>query len=189
MEIGISGYYSMAFKNLTSLYRYRPTGKTCGVAVRIAANNVTIDCKGGTINSTGVDFQVNNAKNLIVQNCALMGNVLDAQGASVLIANSTVTANARNDTAFLASRSNVTLINTVVAGYDNYSELTNSSVLLNLSHAKGTSTISGNYTQTGTAPRAVYPYGLLCFDALLAASGAALVVYSLIRSRHGRKDG
>jgi hypothetical protein len=188
MQIGIPGYYSMAFKNLTRLYLYHPTGKTCGVAVRIVVNNVTIDCKGGTINSTYVDFLVNNAKNLVVQNCALRGNVLNAHSASVLIANSTVTANERNDTAFLASRSNVALMNTVVTGYDNYAELTNSSVLLNLSTAKGTSTISGNYTQTGTAPKAVYSYGLLCFDALLAASGAALIVYSLICGRRRRKD-
>ena len=191
LPLGTPGYYSMVFKNLTRVWRYDPTGDTCGVPVRIVTSDVAVDCMGGTINSTNVDFMVSDANNVVVQNCVLMGNVLNAQNANVIITNSTIIANARSDTAFSGRASNLFVINTKIIGYDNYSlDLANSTLLLlSSSSLKGPGAVVQNgYVEAGTVARIRYSYETIFLLLLSSAFGIALILYSLIGGRSRKRN-
>ncbi len=126
--LSVPGRYSMAFNALTELNTFWPSGDTCANAVTIASSNVTIDCRGGAINSTRSTVTVLNSGGVVVENCRLSGNSIVSQNSVLKIYNSTLTANGPKDAAFSGSGSAIELFNTSVNGYSTYSSMQNSTI-------------------------------------------------------------
>jgi len=126
--IHIPGYYSMVFKSLNLLNIFFPTNIICQNALTIQSNNITIDCKNGAINSTGVTVSILNSENVTLENCNIFGNAITAINSQLKIINTTIRANNLSNIAFSGFGSNVELVNTIVFGYNNYSNFNDSSI-------------------------------------------------------------
>lgn len=128
MPISIPGYYSMAFNSLNALDIFFHTNQTCRDALKVESSNVTINCRGGIINSTAVSVQVINSTNVTLENCRIFGNATRLLNSQLSIVNSTLYANNPSDFAFSGSHNNIRLVDTKISGYLNYSRLSNSSL-------------------------------------------------------------
>jgi len=122
--INRSGYYSMVYNNLTDLRIFWRGTQLCLLPIYIShASNVTIDCKGGTVNSTITDISVIKSKGIDVENCRLLGNALHLlNSTNVTIENTTMTAT--NNSSYVMNislTSNIFLVNDNLSGYANYS--------------------------------------------------------------------
>ncbi|MGC8586644.1 MAG: hypothetical protein ACP5K5_03845 [Candidatus Micrarchaeia archaeon] len=125
----IPGYYSLAYGSLHQLRTFWTTNKTCATPLIIKSNNVTIDCKGGVINSTDISISVLDSNMVEIENCNVYGNAFYIQNSNfTAILNSKLYANSPNETAIVAYNSNVILSNVTFYGYSKEYNLTKSSV-------------------------------------------------------------
>ena len=118
----------MAFHSLNALDIFFHTNQTCRDALKIESSNVTINCRGGIINSTAVSVQVIDSTNVTLENCRIFGNATRLLNSQLSIVNSTLHANNPSDFAFSGSYNNIRLIDTKISSYLNYSRLSNSSL-------------------------------------------------------------
>ena len=119
MPITNSGYYTLVYSSLHLLNTFTPSNTTCENALTIYANNVTLDCNGGRINSTNQSILGIGADNLTIKDCNIHGNGLllkNAKNASVL--DSSFYANSFTDTAVNANQSSLRLSNVSFYGYN-----------------------------------------------------------------------
>jgi hypothetical protein len=96
--ITLSGYYSLAYGSLHMLNTFWITNQTCTTSLTIQANNVTINCNGGFINSTEVSVSLINARNVTLENCKIYGNAVHASySTGINLQNTTLYANNATD--------------------------------------------------------------------------------------------
>ncbi len=118
--IMIPGTYSMAFPDLTLLDVFSPSSLICSHAVKIVSDNVTINCRGGVINSTNQTVLVQSSQNVTLENCKLGGNAITAYDSELSIVNSTLTANNESNYAFSGARSTIYLRSAQILGYSQH---------------------------------------------------------------------
>lgn len=68
------GYYTMPYHTVSNMYAFWLDGKPCVTAVSVQSSNVTVNCEGASLNSTGVAFNVADAANVTIENCRINGN-------------------------------------------------------------------------------------------------------------------
>jgi hypothetical protein len=130
--ITLPGYYSLAYGSLHMLNTFTITNQTCATPLSIIANNVTIDCKNGTINSTKTSVLINEGTNITIENCNIYGNAFYIYSSkNVKIINSNLYANTKNETAITAIYSSVIIKNVTFNGYSKDYQIINSSIHLN----------------------------------------------------------
>lgn len=129
LPIEVPGYYSMAYSTLTKLDVFYPSNSICQNALTITGSNITIDCKGGEINSTNTSIIVQSADNVTLENCKIYGNSVYGSSASIDIVNSSLIADNASNVAFSGSFSQIRLYSTSVSGYEKYSTMQNSSIV------------------------------------------------------------
>ncbi len=116
--IQIPGHYSFVYGSLHPLNWFWITNETCATALTIQSDNVIIDCKGGTINSTGYGLFMQSVKNVTVKNCNIYGNVINVSNSEgIYLTNSTFYAHSWDDVGITATHSNLTLLNDRFIGY------------------------------------------------------------------------
>lgn len=82
------GYYSFAGDKLYVLtYPYLTNDSLCDVGTIITANDVVIDCRGGSITANYSAFYISNSKNVSIENCKIYGNGIYAINSSVKVVN------------------------------------------------------------------------------------------------------
>jgi hypothetical protein len=118
IPLNMSGYYSMNVHELYLPGIFQPTNKTCDYAVTVDISNVTINCKGGVINSTKQSIQVFDSKNVNFENCNIEGNAFNLYNSSVEVINSSVKADYHNNTLVSGMLSNITFVYTKINGYN-----------------------------------------------------------------------
>ncbi|MDE1825831.1 MAG: hypothetical protein KGH61_04730 [Candidatus Micrarchaeota archaeon] len=74
------GYYPLAYGSVRPLHIFWLTNGTCAIGVPIDANNVTVDCRNGTINSTVVGVRIGGSNNVTIENCNLHGSGVNVSG-------------------------------------------------------------------------------------------------------------
>jgi hypothetical protein len=151
--ISIPGYYTMSQKYLGLLNTFWSTNITCDTALKIVVPKVTINCLGGTINSTNESVYLINGQYTTLENCRIKGNAIDAiDSENISIYNSSIIANNYTNVPFTLYRSSLYLYDTNVTGYSNNAILLNgSSVSYNNTEFNiVTTTISYNTTVTST---------------------------------------
>ncbi len=149
-SISIPGYYTMAYKYLGRLDAFWPTNKTCGNALFITQPNITINCMGGTINSTNNSIELMNGNNAKFENCRIQGNAIRSQDSSnISVYNSTIIANNATNVPFNLSYSSLKLYNTKVQGFSKLPIL-NHSNLTDLNGSIKITTTTINYTNIYT---------------------------------------
>ncbi len=121
--VDLPGYYTLTYNNLTSFGVFARSNQTCSVPLPINASNVIVNCRGGSINSTGTSVSIATSNNVSIENCKLYGNALYVHRSSnIFIRNTSMMAN--NDTNVIINASNSTGIyfeNDVISGYSNQS--------------------------------------------------------------------
>ena len=68
------GYYPLAYGSVRPLRIFWLANGTCATAIPIYSDNVTVDCKNGTINSSQVGVRIENSRNVTIENCNLHGS-------------------------------------------------------------------------------------------------------------------
>jgi hypothetical protein len=188
--IRIPGYYSMAYNTLTRLNVYHPSGNTCGTAVTIMSNDVTIDCRGGEINSTVVDFQILDVTNVTVKNCNLKGNAFLVRNSNVTVENSTMTANNQEDIALRALSSDIKVSKVSFSGYLNSSELVESAMttISPVNETNSTVIQTTDFATLATPLGGIELEGALYLVAAMALAGMAMIIYSLVCSMKKKRE-
>ncbi len=149
----MSGYYTMAQKYLGLLNTFFPSNVTCTNALSIVSSNITINCKGGTINSTNTTIDMLNADNQVFENCKIRGNALNARDAgNIRIYNSTITANNATNIPFMLNDSSLYLYGTNVTGYSRDPVLVGNSTIKSYNSTYVTATTTIDYNSTTIAP-------------------------------------
>jgi len=179
-QILYPGYYSMPYKNLSILHTFWLNGSLCNVPVDIIVSNVTIDCRGGNINSNNVSIEINSVKNTRIENCNIYGNGFRIDSASnVTVLNTNVIADTRGDIAFnISDSSNVLLDNVHMVGYANYSRI------VSLGSSVTTNSISYNNTMNFTFNNTINPYNNTSGNAGGSTANATITIRIDTPSRH-----
>lgn len=133
-QILFPGYYSMPYKNLNMLNTFWVNGSLCNVPINVVANNVTIDCRGGNINSNNVSIEISGASNTKVENCNVYGNGFRINNADMVnITNTNVISDKPGNIAFNVSGSaNVIISNVSVVGYGASDRVLNVSSMISM---------------------------------------------------------
>ena len=193
-----SGYYTLAYGSLHLLNTFTPSGTTCENALTLYANNVTLDCNGGRINSTNQSILGIGTANLTIKDCNIHGNGLlleNAKNASIL--NSSFYANSFTNTAVNANQSSLRLSNVSFYGYDKANAImsTNSEItysgtaFYNNTHASENQTHTTGNTTNSTTTLPLYGNGSTAylFIAAFAAFIAAIVLLYALVSKGGQR--
>jgi hypothetical protein len=149
--IFMPGYYTMAQKYLGLLNTFWPTNHTCNTALEIVHPKVTINCLGGTINSTNESVRLINGQDTVLENCRIKGNALNAlDSENISIYNSSIVANNQTNVPFVLDKSSLYLYNTNVTGYSRNAVLLSGSLIKfnNTEFNIATTTIDYNSTTT-----------------------------------------
>ncbi|MFP3278833.1 MAG: hypothetical protein RXP92_00780 [Candidatus Micrarchaeota archaeon] len=107
--ISAPGYYPFAYNSLNQINVFWLTNKICSIGMDIGASNVLINCRGGYVKSTNVDFRVSGQTNVTIENCLLYGNGILAASSNLTIYNTTFIANSSVDKAIWANNSDISL--------------------------------------------------------------------------------
>jgi len=107
--IGMPGYYPFAYNSLNQINVFWLTNKICSIGMDIGASNVLVNCRGGYVKSTNIDFRVSGQRNVTIENCFLYGNGISAISSNLTIYNTTFIANSSADRAILANNSDIYL--------------------------------------------------------------------------------
>lgn len=127
----IPGYYSLAYGSLHMLRTFWITNVTCATPLIIRTDNITVNCKGGTINSTGTSINIAGIKNVTVENCNIYGNALLLSNSNdIKLINSVLRANSANNIAIVARNSNLTMTNDTIIGYAKIYNLNDSNITM-----------------------------------------------------------
>ncbi|HIH50153.1 TPA: hypothetical protein HA291_01710 [Candidatus Micrarchaeota archaeon] len=121
--VDLPGYYTLTYNNLTAFGLFARSNQTCSVPLPINASDVTVNCRGGSINSTGTSISIATSNNVSIENCKIYGNALYVHKSSnIYIRNTSIMAN--NDTNIIINASNSSGIyfeNDRISGYSNQS--------------------------------------------------------------------
>ncbi len=200
IPIIIPGYYTLAYGSLHLLSTFTPSTSTCENALTIYAHGVTLDCRGGRINSTNQSILGIGSNNLTIENCNIHGNGLMLKNAeNVALLNSSVYANTFADTAIYANYSSLKLYNDSFYGYRRASAIMNANSNItyegvafynntytqpNKTHAPSSNASNSTSISQGTVAH-IEPYYLIML--LVAFIMAIVLLYILVsRSRLGR---
>ncbi|MGC9037602.1 MAG: hypothetical protein ACP5IK_02740 [Candidatus Micrarchaeia archaeon] len=198
--IHLSGYYPFVYNSLTAFHVFWRTDKPCNIGATIVESNVTINCKGGYANETKVDFVVENANNVTIENCRLYGNGIAATNSQVRILNTTFIATNSSSVAVVANNSAIIMRNVSFEGFSNLLNATGSLKIEKApanSNASATGSISSISTSIAPTSTTAYaqPYpsssshtgeGLAVFSAF-ALLGLLLIAASFILKRKQRR--
>lgn len=132
------GYYPFAYNTLRPISVFWFQNYACKTGINVGSSNVSIDCRGGYLNTKNVDVSINGYKNVSISNCFLYGNGINAVGAEINISNTTFISNSANDLGIYALNSQIEISNSRFIGYKNSILGLNSSI-----------TFIGNATSTG----------------------------------------
>ncbi|MGC8651871.1 MAG: hypothetical protein ACP5UH_01300 [Candidatus Micrarchaeia archaeon] len=147
--ITLSGYYSLTYGSLHRLNTFWITNQTCAIPLTIQASNVTINCKGGAINSTEVSVSLVNARNVTLENCKIYGNAVHASySTDINLQNSTLYANNATNTAITAEYSKINLANVTMVNYAKQYNLTASNITASAVNAVRVTKIATTTTTT-----------------------------------------
>lgn len=112
------GYYPFASNSLQNLRVFWFTNKTCVVGANILTNNAVIDCRGGMVNASTVDFSILWSNNITVENCRLYGNGVQVIGSnSIWLYNDTFIATNKSSLAINITGSNVNMSYDMLQGF------------------------------------------------------------------------
>lgn len=189
-----SGYYTLAYDSLHLLNTFTTSEITCENALTIYANNVTLDCNGGRINSTNQSIFGIGSDNLTIKDCNIHGNGLllkNAKNAS--ISDSSFYANAFTNIAVNATQSSLRLSNVSFYGYSKANAIISKNSEITYSGTafyNGTPT-SENQTHTAvnttnsttTLPLYINDSTVYLFVAAFAAFIAAIVLFYALISK------
>lgn len=127
--IGTPGYYPLVYNSLTEANVFWPSDRSCRIGARIQADNVTIDCRGGDINSSEVGLIVSASNYTTIENCRIRGNGVQlshAMGAKLY--NNIFVANNADEYAINAAYSQISSYNNSFEGYHNPIITSNSTI-------------------------------------------------------------
>jgi hypothetical protein len=127
--LNISGYYTMPYNSLKGLYIFSRTNATCITALPIDGRNITVNCKGGSINSTMEGIYISNSRNITIINCRIFGNAIVLRNSSdIIVQNSSLIANNFSNIAVRSNNSvNIYLLGDRISGYLGVGNITYSS--------------------------------------------------------------
>ncbi len=140
----------MPYKYLGLLHTFFPSDQTCNVALKVVNKNISVNCLGGTINSTNTSIDALNADNLLLENCRIKGNAINAMNSkNISIYNSTIIANNATNIPYELNSSSLFLYKTSILGYSRNGTLKDNSTIryYNSSIKFVTTTIDYNSTQ------------------------------------------
>ncbi len=87
--LNTSGYYPFVYNTLKENYIFWLTNNTCNIGLRIISNNITVNCRYGYLNDNQTDIEVDNAKNVTIENCYLYKNGINATNSEINLYNVT----------------------------------------------------------------------------------------------------
>ncbi len=179
-KLTLPGYYPMAYSNLTEGYVFWTTNKRCGTGVEITGNSMTIDCRGGTINTTELGFHIMDSRNITIENCRVYGNGLEASYSGVDIRNTAFTANNASDFALNVTGAQIELNNVSMEGFYN-PVLSNNSTIRNTTgaHRPATGATSQGRGATGNKEA-------IALVVAACAIGAAIFYVFMVRRHYLR---
>ena len=155
--INAPGYYPFAYNSLNKINVFWLTNEICSIGMDIGASNVLVNCRGGYVKSTNVDFRVSGQRNVTIENCLLYGNGLSATASNLTIYNTTFIANSSADRAILANDSDIYLYDVKFVNFTKPIESTNS--IINTSNSSITiippSIITTSITTISTTPTTI----------------------------------
>jgi hypothetical protein len=187
--INESGYYTMSSNSLEKLGIFFTTNELCSTAVQIEAKNATINCRGGSINSTNTSILIQNSSNILIENCNLYGNALEISGSTgINVKNTSIIANNRTDTILRSYDSYaISFINDRITGYMNQS-LNQINIINSTSYnATAPQNTTQNSSSSQKKPTAGPPSnGLLFIWAILIFLLAFAVFLIIIRLKRGQ---
>lgn len=148
------GYYPFAFNTLNEVNVFWHTNQTCAVGVKVRGSDITVDCKGGSVNTSDVGFSVKSSANVLLQNCRVRGNGLFSNNSNVSVYNSTFMADNASNYAIDAFNSTITLDNVSFVNFarpieSSLSSITNRS---NVNSVHVTSTVATSTATTSAPP-------------------------------------
>ncbi len=149
-----SGYYTMTYNNLTAINVFWRTNSICALPLIIRTQNATINCRGGTINSTNTSILIQESTGITIENCKVYGNAIRIYNSTnVTVRNSTITANSWiNPILQYYNIHDVSFINDRIVGYSEYN-INN----LNIVHLSNTTFYNGTALLPAIAGTASVP--------------------------------
>jgi len=155
--INAPGYYPFAYNSLNKINVFWLTNEVCSIGMDIGTSNVLVNCRGGYVKSTNVDFRVSGQRNVTIENCLLYGNGLSATASNLTIYNTTFIANSSADMAILANDSDIYLYDVKFVNFTKPIESINS--IINTSNSSITiippSIITTSITTISTIPTTI----------------------------------